>query len=277
MLMASYIEHAVIYYFHSEMRAKSLPRMIFLLIETANIVEIYLNFLIHVEICDHSGVMTLKQNALAVGDELILVLRLQKRASDPIDASIEELARHRHCCQRTMCQLATSDTTTRDDQLAFQDYIQARGRWERKLGCVSRFLSYDWEEISGDQDLDHATNSEEDACLQGRSYPSGAQVWPAPTWLRGVSDAHQPRSKQPMLLSDAWDKGPRRIAAKLFRSDGYGAGIHRSPFLIHSPRQHRRLAWGAWEHIGGGDRHLSGGLGNQDAPLSTWHRTGSSA
>jgi len=79
------------------------------------------------------------------------------------------------------------------------------------------------------------------------------------------------RSKQPMLLSDAWDKGFRRIAAKFFRSDGYGAGIYRSPFLIHSARQHRRLVWGASEHIGAGDRHLNGGLGNQDAEFPGCH------
>lgn len=163
MLMESHIEHSVIHYFHSEVLAKSLPRMIFLLIETATIVESCLDPVAHVEICDHPDMVTLKQNALAVVDELVLVLQLQKKASDPIDASIEELARHRRCCRRTMQRLAISGITTLDDWAALQDYIQARGRWERKLACISRFLGYDWEEISGDQDLDQAADSEDDA------------------------------------------------------------------------------------------------------------------
>jgi len=163
MLLESHIEHPVIHYFHSEVRAKSLPRMVFLLIETATIVESCLDPTVHAEICDHPDMVTLKENALAVVDELVVVLQLQKAAGNAIGSPDEDRARHERCFHRTTRRLAASGITTQDERIAVRAYIQARERWERKLACISHFLGYDWEEISGDQDLGHAGGSGDEA------------------------------------------------------------------------------------------------------------------
>ena len=162
-LMEAHIEHPVIHYFHSETRAKSLPRMIFILMEAATIIETCLDPAAHAGVCDHPDVVTLRESALAVIDELVVVLQLEKKADEPLVSGSSDRVRHRRCFRRSMRRLAAVGITTRADAAAFGGYVSARERWERKLACVSTFLGYDWDEISGDQDLDDAADEEEDA------------------------------------------------------------------------------------------------------------------
>lgn len=156
-IMEAHIEHPVIHYFHSEVLAKSFPRMVFLLLETATIVGTCLDPAAHAEVCDHPDVETLDDTALDVVEELLVVLQLGKRAKDAIGTPDEDCERHRRCFRRTVRRLAAAGITVRADQAgAFQSYVAARERWERKLACISRFLGYDWDEVSGDKNLDDA-------------------------------------------------------------------------------------------------------------------------
>lgn len=91
------------------------------------------------------------------------MLQLQKAAGNAIGSPDEDRARHERCFHRTIRRLAASGITTQDERIAVRAYIQARERWERKLACISHFLGYDWEEISGDQDLGHAGGSGDEA------------------------------------------------------------------------------------------------------------------
>ncbi len=162
-LMEAHIEHPVIHYFHSEMLAKSLPRMVFILIETATIVETCLDPVAHAEVCDHPDMVTLRESALAVIDELAVVLQLEAKMDAPVASGGSDQVRHGRCFRRSMRRLAAAGITLRANAAAFADYGAARERWERKLACVSVFLGYDWDEISGDQDLDDAVDEEDNA------------------------------------------------------------------------------------------------------------------
>jgi hypothetical protein len=54
----------------------------------------------------------------------------------------------------------TKIKTRTDLNEAFQEYSEDRAMWERQLFHFSAFLGYDWNEITGDRDLEDATDDE---------------------------------------------------------------------------------------------------------------------
>ncbi len=161
-LMEAHIEHPVIHYFHSELLSKSFLRMLFILLETSTVVSTCLDPAKHVDVCDHPDLGTLDASALAVTKELVVVLNLQGQADKPIGDAADDIERHRRCFGRAVRRMAAAGITIRPDQAAaLGDYIAKRGHWERKLAAICHFLGYEWDEISGDHNLDHAADLEE--------------------------------------------------------------------------------------------------------------------
>ena len=160
-LLESHLEHPVIHYFHPPEVYKGLPRALFVVLETVAILNAHLDEKEYVEAGDHPDVLIAGDNARYVLAELVTSLNLQTRATDPFESDAETLRRRRKSFIRAMKQLQNTKikTVTAIEQ-AFQEYSEDRAKWERQLFHFAEFLGYDWNEVTGDRDLEDATDDE---------------------------------------------------------------------------------------------------------------------
>jgi len=159
-LLESHIEHPVIHYFHPVEVYKGLPRNIFVVLETVAILNAHLDEE-YVEAGDHPDVLIAGDNARHVLAELITSLRLEARASEPFETEAETTKRRRKCFNRAMRHLQNTRIKTRTDTArAFTEYNEDRDEWERMLYHFAGFLGYDWDEVTGDRNLEDATDDE---------------------------------------------------------------------------------------------------------------------
>jgi len=160
-LLESHLEHPVIHYFHPPEVYKGLPRALFVVLETVAILNAHLDEKEYVEAGDHPDVLIAGDNARHVLAELVTSLNLQTRATDPFESDAETLRRRRKSFIRAMKQLQNTKikTVTAIEQ-AFQEYSEDRANWERQLFHFAEFLGYDWNEVTGDRDLEDATDDE---------------------------------------------------------------------------------------------------------------------
>lgn len=158
-LLESHVEHPVIHYFHPVQVHKSLPRMLFLVLEIRAVMKCCLDREAYPDVCEHPEVGTLEATAHHVLRQLSAFLNLRVNTADelPAETPQAELPRWQRRFDQTMARLAAAGVRTRTDtELGRREYVQNRLSWERQLGAFAAFTGYDWDEITGDRDLQEA-------------------------------------------------------------------------------------------------------------------------
>ena len=160
-LLESHVEHPVIHYFHPVEVYKSLPRVLFLALESCAVVRSCLNDEEYTETCNSPEVRTLEASSRHVLRELLASLELERRAARRKETAFEESRRWRHRFEQTMQKLKEAGIKTRTDEAAAWEFYRARREeWEAQLHRFSNYLGYDWDEITGDRDLRYAADEE---------------------------------------------------------------------------------------------------------------------
>jgi hypothetical protein len=162
-VLESHVEHPVIHYFHPVEVYKSLPRMLFLLLETCAVVRTSLDDERYSEMRNHPEVRTLEAAARYVLGELVTSLDLERRRRRtelPHEAAEDE-ERWRRRYEQTLARLTAEGVATRADaEAGWREYRARRRDWESRLRRLSHHLGYDWDEVTGDRDLDYAADEE---------------------------------------------------------------------------------------------------------------------
>lgn len=161
-VLESHVEHPVIHYFHPAEVYKSLPRMLFLLLETCAVIRTSLDDAEYSEMRNHPEVRTLEASARHVLGELITSLDLERRKrrrSELPDEVAEDEARWRRRYDETLQRLSAEGIAMRPDREAgWRAYRARRQDWESGLRRLSLHLGYDWDEVTGDRDMDYAAD-----------------------------------------------------------------------------------------------------------------------
>ncbi len=158
-LLESHIEHPVIHYFHPVEVHKSLPRILFLVLEIRSIMRCCLDRDVYVDICDHPEAETLEETAQYVLRQLSMFLNLRVGTADELPSETPEIEFPRwfRRYDETMRRFgAAGIRTAADRQAGRRQYVKNRLAWERQLGAFAAFSGYDWDEITGDRDLQDA-------------------------------------------------------------------------------------------------------------------------
>ena len=89
-----------------------------------------------------------------------LDLERREQARRPTGQEAEEDARRwRRRYEQTVERLQASGISTRDDEeQGWEEYRSQREEWESKLRRLALHLGYDWEEVTGDRDLEYASD-----------------------------------------------------------------------------------------------------------------------
>lgn len=158
-LLESHVEHPVIHYFHPVEVHKSLPRMLFLVLEIRSVMRCCLDREVYRDICDHPEAETLEETARYVLRQLGTFLQLRVDTADelPAETPETEFPRWFRRFDETMSRFASIGIRTQADvQAGRRQYVKNRLEWERQLGAFAAFAGYDWEEVTGDRDLQQA-------------------------------------------------------------------------------------------------------------------------
>jgi hypothetical protein len=140
-----------------------MPRVLFILLEAANIINTCLDQEEYIDTTDHPEIDTLEESALQVLNDFLVALNLELETQNQIETPEEELRRRKRCFYRTMRELKSAGIKTRiDKQTALAEYVFGRERWERQLYRLGYFLGYDWDELTGDNNLQDAVHDEPD-------------------------------------------------------------------------------------------------------------------
>ncbi|HYY98462.1 MAG TPA: potassium channel family protein [Pyrinomonadaceae bacterium] len=161
-LLESHVEHPVIHYFHPVEVYRSLPRILFLLLETCSVIRTSLDREESADLRNFPEVRTLEASARYVLNQLVESLELERRMRPrrPVGNEAEEDERRwRRRFKQTIARLEESGIKTRDDKgSAWEEYRAQREEWESKLERLSLYLGFDWEEVTGDRDLEEAAS-----------------------------------------------------------------------------------------------------------------------
>jgi hypothetical protein len=158
-LLESHVEHPVIHYFHPVEVYKSLPRVLFLALETCAVIRSCLDDEEYVLTCNHPEVRSLEATSRHVLRELLASLALERRAARRKESVFEESRRWQERFNQTIRKLGEAGIRTRPDrELAWEHYRARREEWEAQLHRFSNYLGYDWDEITGDTDLRYAAD-----------------------------------------------------------------------------------------------------------------------
>ncbi|MBC7933030.1 MAG: hypothetical protein H7Z38_20905 [Rubrivivax sp.] len=165
-LLESHIEHPVIHYFHSQEVYKSVPRILFLLLETCAVINAALDAEENAELRNYPEVRTLDASARHVLRQLVLTLDLERRARSrkmqPAEHDDDE-RRWRKRFNETLERLQEAGIKTRDNtEAGWEEYRSRREDWESELQRLSLYHGYDWEEVTGDRDLEYAADEEKE-------------------------------------------------------------------------------------------------------------------
>jgi len=170
-LLEAHVEHPVIHYFHPYEVYKSLPRILFLLLETCAVIRTSLDPEEYAELRNYPEVRTLEAGARHVLHELVASLDLERRERPrrltPGERS-EDDARWSARFEQNLARLREAGIVTRrDGDAGWEGYRAQRMEWESRLQRLSLHLGYDWEEVTGDSDLDYAAD-------EAKEEPSGS-------------------------------------------------------------------------------------------------------
>jgi hypothetical protein len=168
-LLESHVEHPVIHYFHPFEVYKSLPRMLFLLLECCSIIQTSLDTEENSDLRNYPEVRTLEASARHVLNELVMSLDIERRERPRRETDAERAEDEQRWLRRyrqTVERLAASGIVTRRDAASgWNEYRAQRQEWESKLQRLSLHLGYDWDEVTGDRDLDYAADEEKEEPL----------------------------------------------------------------------------------------------------------------
>src|SRR5947209_15342819 len=111
-------------------------------------------------------VRTLEANAKYVLEELVNSLDLERRTrtrpSMPAETEENERRWRRRYVQ-TLERLAAEGIRVQPDREAgWLEYRAQREEWESKLRRLALYLGYDWEEVTGDGDLEYAADEKKE-------------------------------------------------------------------------------------------------------------------
>jgi hypothetical protein len=158
-LLESHIEHPILHYFHTVEVYKSLPRVLFIALETCAVIRSCIDEEAYPKLCRHPEVRTLEASARHVLGEFVQSLSLDGGRSKSRATKFEESRRWQSRFEQTLRQLAEADIATKRDRAAgFEEYRANREEWEEPLYRFARHLGYDWDEVTGDRDLDYAAD-----------------------------------------------------------------------------------------------------------------------
>ncbi len=161
-LHESHIDHPVIHYFHPVEVYKGTPRVLFLLLETCTVIRAALDREQNQDLRNYPEVRTLEagvRHVLAqLADSLDLERRERPRRPTEREAEDDDL-RWRRRYEQTVARLRESGIQTRsDEEQGWEEYRAQREEWESKLRRLALHLGYDWEEVTGDRDLEYASD-----------------------------------------------------------------------------------------------------------------------
>jgi hypothetical protein len=160
-LLESHVEHPVIHYFHPVEVYKSLPRVLFLVLETCAVIRSCLDSDAYPETCNHPEVRSLEASARHVLRELYASLDLEKRPARREETQFEEARRWEQRFKQTMRRLNGAGVVTRRDvERGWELYRAQREEWESTLQRFAAYLGYEWDEVTGDRDLRYAADEE---------------------------------------------------------------------------------------------------------------------
>ncbi|MCA1642804.1 MAG: potassium channel family protein [Acidobacteria bacterium] len=158
-LLESHIEHPILHYFHTVEVYKSLPRVLFIGLETCAVIRSCIDEEAYPELCRHPEVRTLEASARHVLGEFVRSLSLDADKRKSSAAKFEESRRWEARFVQTLRQLGEAGIATkRDREAGWEEYRANREEWEEPLYRFARHLGYDWDEVTGDRDLDYAAD-----------------------------------------------------------------------------------------------------------------------
>jgi len=161
-LLESHIDHPVIHYFHPVEVYKSIPRILFILLETCAVIRAALDREENADLRNYPEVRTLDAGVRHVLAQLVESLDLERRGRPrrPTDKEAREDGRRwRRRYEQTLARLDESGIKTRRDaEQGWEEYRRQREEWESKLRRLAIHLGYDWDEVTGDRDLDYAAD-----------------------------------------------------------------------------------------------------------------------
>jgi hypothetical protein len=168
-LLESHVEHPVIHYFHPVEVYKSMPRMLFLVLELGVVIHSCLDGEEYRGLRERPEVRTLAASSRHVLQELINSLDLERRFKRRVETSREESGRREQRFRQTMQRLGKAGIKTAPDRhAAWDEYRSRRDEWETQLHRFSSYLGYEWEEVTGDADLRYAADEEMEEPREGR-------------------------------------------------------------------------------------------------------------
>ncbi len=163
-LLESHVEHPIIHYFHPVEVYKSLPRVLFLTLETCAVIRSCLDAEAYPQTTGHPEVRTLEASARHVLGELSAALNLvddKRRRHHHAPARFEEARRWHHRHRQTLARLRAAGIAIAPDEAGgWELYRAQREEWEAQLYRFARFLGYEWDEVTGDGDLRYAADEE---------------------------------------------------------------------------------------------------------------------
>jgi hypothetical protein len=163
-LLESHIDHPVIHYFHPVEVYKSLPRMLFLLLEACTVIRAALDREENLDLRNYPEVRTLEAGVRHVLKQLVDSLDLERRERPRRPTRYEERddeRRWRRRYEQTLARLKESGIKTRDDaEQGWEEYRAQREEWESRLRRLALHLGYDWDEVTGDGDLEYASDEQ---------------------------------------------------------------------------------------------------------------------
>ncbi|HZI17311.1 MAG TPA: potassium channel family protein [Pyrinomonadaceae bacterium] len=162
-MLESHIEHPVIHYFHPLETYKSLPRILFLLLEACAVLRAAFDSDECSDLRNYPEVRTLEASSLHVLGELVESLDLERRERRKLSREEveEDESRWRRRYEQHLRRLSAAGIKTRGQAVeGWTEYRDRRRLWESKLNRFSIYLGYEWEEVAGDDDLDYAHDEE---------------------------------------------------------------------------------------------------------------------
>jgi hypothetical protein len=160
-LLESHIEHPLIHYFHPLHVHKSLPRMLFLVLETCAVTRACLDGQAYEELCRHPELRTLEETGRQVLSELAAAVGVGQGTAIAEDEpgregvpTVEEPVRWRRRYESTLQRLQHAGVRAPSDREAgWREYRRRRHGWELELAGFALYLGYDWDEVTGDGGL----------------------------------------------------------------------------------------------------------------------------
>ncbi|HJQ69446.1 MAG TPA: potassium channel family protein [Blastocatellia bacterium] len=160
-ILESHVEHPIIHYFHPAQVYKGMPRVLFLSLEICAVIKSCLDQREYSDLNDHPAVLTMESTALHVLNELSTHLDLVSDGDESQETLPEEIIRWRTRFEQTLRRLdAVGIKTEPDIAKGWAIYQAERGEWEQQLSRFAYHLGYDWDEVTGDRDLEYAANEE---------------------------------------------------------------------------------------------------------------------